>query len=72
MKKTLPEFIAALGDAAAAELFGVPERTVASWRRRERIPRPALARRIIDAASGELDMDSIYLQPAPASNQQAA
>jgi len=35
----LPVFIETVGDAEAARLFGVAERTAASWRRRERYPR---------------------------------
>jgi hypothetical protein len=61
---TLPEFIAELGDSEAARLFGVPERTVQSWRRRERFPRPAMASRIIDVAGGRLNMGGIYAVPA--------
>lgn len=43
----LPEYIQAVGDAAAAEKFGVKPRTAASWRRRERFPRPEQAEMIV-------------------------
>lgn len=66
--QTLPEFIAELGDSKAARLFGVTERAVQSWRRRERLPRPAMAARIIEAAAGRVSMAGIYNLPdaAPA------
>lgn len=44
----LAEFIEQVGDPAAARLFGVEERTVASWRRGERTPRKETAKIIVD------------------------
>lgn len=61
---TLPDFIAELGDEEAARLLDAPLRTVQSWRRRERKPRPAQAARIIAAAEGRLDYAGIYGAPA--------
>jgi len=60
---SLAEYILRIGDEAAAELFGVKPRTVAAWRRGERIPRPAQAKRIVAAARGELSYESIYRSP---------
>lgn len=57
----LSTYIEKNGDAFCADLFGVPLRTVASWRRRERVPRPKKAAEIIDAAKGDIDIHGIYL-----------
>lgn len=57
---TLPEFIAHLGDEVAAKLFDTELRTVQSWRRRERHPRPRQAQQMVAAASGRLTMQGIY------------
>lgn len=65
----LPEFIAQVGDEAASELFGVKVRTVQSWRRRERLPRPDQANAMVQASSGQLSLESIY---APAPDESAA
>lgn len=43
----LKDFISSVGDAKAARLFGVEERTAASWRRGERTPRPKHVERIV-------------------------
>lgn len=60
---SLPEYIEFIGDAKASVAFGVPARTVQSWRRRERVPRPAKAAEIVSIAGGALTMESIYRQP---------
>lgn len=57
---TLVEFIQKKGDAACAELFGVKLRTIGSWRRLERMPRPAQARRIVEVTGGAVSMAGIY------------
>lgn len=54
----LPEYIAQMGDAKAAKLFGVSERTVMSWRLRDRIPRPTQAKNIV--SKSPVTMDGIY------------
>jgi hypothetical protein len=56
----LPAFIEDLGDAEAAKLFGVKERTAASWRRQERKPRPTQIPKIIKASKGTLSYETIY------------
>lgn len=56
----LSTFIEEIGDEVAAELFKVKVRTVASWRRKERIPRPRQAQVIIAASEGKVDMHGIY------------
>lgn len=58
--KTLSQFIAEKGDAEAARLFGVKERTAASWRRMENYPRAAKAQEIVTILNGEIDMAGIY------------
>lgn len=67
MYKTLPEFITEIGDAEAARLFQAPMRTIQSWRRRERTPRPAQAPMIIEASGGRVTYEGIYAQPADTS-----
>ena len=57
---SLPQFIESIGDEAAAQLFDAELRTVPSWRRRERLPRPEKAQRMVVAAEGQLTLDSIY------------
>lgn len=59
--KTLPEFIAEIGDAKAAELFNVKERTAASWRRLENYPRATKAQEIVSILKGEISMAGIYV-----------
>lgn len=53
------DYLTALGDERAASLLDVPARTVQSWRRGERMPRPAQARRIVERAP-TVSMDDIY------------
>jgi hypothetical protein len=60
MSTSLPKFIAAIGDPAAAELFDVKLRTVQSWRRRERHPRAEQAARIVELSGGEVDYAGIF------------
>lgn len=57
---TLSQYIREIGDGKAGEIFGVSERTAASWRRGERRPRPEAARRIVAASNGLLTLDVIY------------
>ena len=67
MHKTLPDFITEIGDAEAARLFRAPMRTIQSWRRRERTPRPSQATMIIEASGGRVTYEGIYAQPADTS-----
>ena|SRR6185312_13038514 len=60
MTKTLPELIAELGDEAAAALFRTKLRTVQSWRRRERYPRPGKAKELVDLSDGRLSFAGIF------------
>jgi hypothetical protein len=46
----LVEYIEQIGDAKAAKLWNVEERTVQSWRLRERTPRPNHAARIVETS----------------------
>lgn len=57
---TLPDYIRNHGDARCAELFGVKERTVASWRRGENFPRATKAMEIVSVTNGEVTMEGIY------------
>lgn len=56
----LSTYIENVGDAVAAELFGVEERTAASWRLHERSPRPAKAREIVTATKGKVSFADCY------------
>lgn len=57
---TLQEFIARKGDAVIAQQLGAKPRTVASWRRGERLPRPHQARRLVELSEGALSLDAVY------------
>jgi len=59
----LRAYIEAIGDEAAAEKFGVKPRTAASWRRRERMPRPEMSAVIVERTNGEVSYAEIYSQP---------
>lgn len=54
------KYIEKHGDAKCAELFKVKPRTVASWRRGERYPRPEQANEIVLLTNGEVTMNCIY------------
>lgn len=60
----LSEYIKKHGDERCADLFGVKARTVASWRRGERFPRPSQANRIIRLTDGAVSFDDIYKKEA--------
>jgi hypothetical protein len=46
----LIEYIELIGDEKAAKIWGVEERTVQSWRLKERTPRPEHAKKIVDTS----------------------
>jgi hypothetical protein len=60
----LPEYIAQMGDEKAARVFGVSRRTVMSWRLRNRLPRPAQAKRIVETSP--VTIAGIYSPDIPA------
>ena len=57
---SLKEYIAYIGNAGAAKLFECSEATVSSWRYGRRQPSIKQAKKIIKAADGKLDFESIY------------
>tara|TARA_Y100000114_G_C11717884_1_gene306930 strand:+ start:302 stop:637 length:336 start_codon:yes stop_codon:yes gene_type:complete len=57
---SLRDYIAYVGNAGAAKLFECPENTVKSWRYGKRQPSIKQAKKIIKAADGKLDFESIY------------
>lgn len=57
---TLQSFIRKVGDQQASELFGVSERTAASWRRGERFPRTEKAHEIVKASNNEISFSECY------------
>lgn len=56
----LSKYIEQVGDDVAAKLFKVKPRTAASWRRKERHPRPSQANTIVRATKGEVSFADIY------------
>lgn len=66
---TLTDLLIELGDSAAAELFGVKVRTIQSWRRGERYPRPEQAWVIVARSEGRVDYAGIYGPSTPAANE---
>ena len=56
----IQDFIATIGDRAAAELFGISERAAESYRLGTRKPRPEVAQRIVEKTSGKVDWEGIY------------
>jgi len=65
----LSDYIAQIGDSAAARLFGIPERTAKSYRNGERLPRPGKALQIIDATGGKVDWAGIYAPRAAVNSE---
>ncbi len=57
----LIDFISRHGDEHCATLFNVKVRTVASWRRGERIPRTRQAQYIVTITKGVVQFNDIYL-----------
>lgn len=68
---TLSAFIRELGDQAAADLFGVKVRTVQSWRRLERYPRPEQSWVIVAKSEGRVDYAGIFGPHGTAANSDA-
>lgn len=60
LSKSLPEYIAEIGDEASAVLFGVSVVTAASWRRRERFPRREKSGEIIAKTRHRVSLSGIY------------
>jgi DNA-binding transcriptional regulator YdaS (Cro superfamily) len=56
----LPSFIKSVGDEAAARLFGVKLRTVASWKYGERTPHGKRAAEIERLTKGKVRVTEIY------------
>tara|TARA_B100000780_G_scaffold262637_1_gene215931 strand:+ start:73 stop:408 length:336 start_codon:yes stop_codon:yes gene_type:complete len=57
---SLKDYIAYIGNAGAAKLFECSESTASSWRYGRRQPSIKQAKKIIKAADGKLDFESIY------------
>ena len=57
---TLKKYIEYIGNAGAAKLFECSEATVKSWRYGRRQPSIKQAKKIIKAANGKIDFESIY------------
>lgn len=67
--KTLPEFIAAVGDEIAAEMFGIEKVTARAYRLRNRIPQHKNAVEIVEKTAlhpdGPVTFDGIYADVQP-------
>ena len=57
---TLPDYIRQIGEAKAATVFGVKQRTVKSWREGARQPRPLQAAKIEDITHGIVSFRECY------------
>lgn len=57
---TFQEYLADLGDARVATIYGVSVRTAESWRLGRRVPKPEMARQLVSHAHGLLTWDDIY------------
>lgn len=57
---TLSDYIAKLGDDAAAKLLGITKRSARAYRTKTRHPRLPEAHRIIKRSKGALTIDSVY------------
>ena len=57
---SLKRYIEFIGNSGAAKLFECSEATVKSWRYDRRQPSIKQAKKIIKAANGKLDFESIY------------
>ena len=62
MPMTLRDFIAAIGEQAAANLFGASVFTIRSWRKGTRHPRAEMAQRIVALTGGRVTFAGIYGQ----------
>lgn len=58
MEMRLPDYIKQVGTRRFAKQFKVKERTVASWQRMERRPRPEKAQEIVEKTP--VTMEGIY------------
>jgi len=67
---TLPEYLQMRGDDVIAAILKIPERTVRSWRRRERYPRPRQAAKLVETSGGKLDYSGVYAPDAPKAQDQ--
>jgi DNA-binding transcriptional regulator YdaS (Cro superfamily) len=67
----LPEYIATIGEQAAATLFGVSLSRIRSWRYGRRQVMPNDARTIIEKTGGKVGWEEIY-PPTPKVETKAA
>jgi hypothetical protein len=56
----LPSYIREIGIEAAATLFEVSPHTAKAWMYRERFPRPAKGRLIVERTKGKVPLAKIY------------
>lgn len=61
---TLIEYIVEVGDEVAARVLNAEERTIASWRRGERTPRPKKAFEIEKTLKGRVSFADCYRSAA--------
>lgn len=58
------KYLTELGDDEASTRYKTKPRTVASWRRGERVPRPEKARLIVRIEQGKISLSDIYGEAA--------
>ncbi len=68
----LSEYISLIGDKAASELFGIEQRTAASYRLGQRQPRPEVARTIVAVTNGKVTWPEVYAPIEAASTKDEA
>ena len=56
----LPEYIRTIGEAVAAQRFGVSVWTIRSWRQQAKFPRASKANEIVVITDGAVDLEGIY------------
>ena len=56
----LQNYIAAIGDEAAAKALGISVRAARSYRTGHRKPRPSKAQQMVKRSKGKLSLDTIY------------
>jgi hypothetical protein len=67
----LPEYIRTIGEAVAAQRFGVSVWTIHAWRQQAKFPRASKANEIVVITGGAVDLEGIYKRVSDAKNKAA-
>ena len=68
----LPEYIRTIGEATAAQKFGVSVWTIRAWRQQAKFPRASKANEIVAITDGVVDLDGIYTPIKPTAAKREA